>query len=86
MAVYVKSRTIDPKTQTYPLVKVSTYITNLSGDLLIDDPKNKSGLRKFPEYPIFNSKNVLMRIGRNGRYTMVSIKKINSISALILLH
>jgi hypothetical protein len=58
MAVYVKSRTIDPKTQTYPLVKVRTYITNLSGDLLIDDPKNKSGVKKFPEYPIFNSKNV----------------------------
>jgi hypothetical protein len=58
MAVYVRSRTIDPKTQTYPLVKVSTYITNLSGDLLIDDPKNKSGLKKFPDYPIFHSKNV----------------------------
>jgi hypothetical protein len=58
MAVYVMSRTKDPKTQTYPLVKVRTYITNLSGDLLIDDPKNKSGLKKFPDYPIFNSKNV----------------------------
>jgi hypothetical protein len=58
MAVYVRSRTIDRKTQSYPLVKVSTYITNLSGDLLIDDPKNKSGVKKFPEYPIFNSKNV----------------------------
>ncbi len=58
MAVYVRSRTKDPKTQTYPLVKVSTYITNLSGDLLIDDPKNKSGMKKFPEYSIFHSKNV----------------------------
>jgi 5S rRNA maturation endonuclease (ribonuclease M5) len=58
MAVYVRSRKIDPKTQTYPLVKVSTYITNLSGDLLIDDPKNKSGLKKFPDYPIFHSNNV----------------------------
>ncbi|MCX6243962.1 MAG: hypothetical protein NTU98_04590 [Bacteroidetes bacterium] len=58
MAVYVKSHKKDPKTQTYSLVKVRTYINNLSGDLLIDDPKNKSGLKKFPEYPIFNSKNV----------------------------
>jgi len=58
MAVYVRSRTIDAKTQTYPFVKVSTYITNLSGDLLIDDPKNKSGLKKFADYPIFHSKNV----------------------------
>ncbi len=58
MSVYVRSRTKDPKTQTYSLVKVRTNLTNLSGDLLIDDPKNKSGLNKFPEYPIFNSKNV----------------------------
>lgn len=58
MSVYVKSRTKDPKTQLYPLVKVRTNLTNLSGDLLIDDPKNKSGLKKYPEYPIFNSKNV----------------------------
>jgi hypothetical protein len=58
MAVYVRSRTKDPKTQQYPLVKVRTYITNLSGDLLIDDPKNKSGLKYYPDYPIFNSKNV----------------------------
>jgi len=58
MAVYVRSRTKDPKTQTYPFVKVRTYITSLSGDLLIDDPKNKSGLKKHPEYPIFTSKHV----------------------------
>jgi hypothetical protein len=58
MSVYVRSRTKDPKTQTYPLVKVATNLTNLSGDLLIDDPKNKSGLKKFPDYPIFHSKNV----------------------------
>ena len=58
MSVYVVSRTKDPKTQTYPLIKVSTNLTTLSGDLLIDDPKNKSGLKKFPDYPIFHSKNV----------------------------
>ncbi|MCX6246834.1 MAG: hypothetical protein NTW10_03785 [Bacteroidetes bacterium] len=73
MAVYVRSRTKDPKTQTYPLVKVRTNINNLSGDLLIDDPQNKSGLTYFPEYPIFNSKNVSSanwekRAVQNGAY------------------
>jgi hypothetical protein len=58
MAVYVRSRKKDPKTQTYRLIKVSTYITDLSGELLIDDPKNKSGLKDYPEYPVFTSKNV----------------------------
>jgi hypothetical protein len=60
MGVYVISRKKDPKTQTYPLVLVKTYITNLGGDLLIDDPHNKSGLKKYPEYPIFNSKNTAL--------------------------
>ena len=55
MGVYVVSRTIDPRTQSYPLVLAKTYITNLKGDLLIDDPGNKSGLKKHSEYPIFNS-------------------------------
>jgi hypothetical protein len=57
MAFYVRSRTKDPKTQQYPLVRVRTLINGLSGDLLIDDPKNKSGLKKFPQYPVFTSKN-----------------------------
>ncbi len=57
LVFYVKSKTWDPKTGTYPLVKVRTAITGLSGDLLIDDPKNKSGLKSPPEYPIFNNRN-----------------------------
>jgi hypothetical protein len=35
---------------------VKTAIRNLSGDLLIDHPNNKSGLKPMNEYPIFNSK------------------------------
>ncbi|HAG15900.1 MAG TPA: hypothetical protein DCG69_05165 [Bacteroidales bacterium] len=35
---------------------VQTAIRNLSGDLLIDHPSNKSGLEARTEYPIFNSK------------------------------
>jgi hypothetical protein len=57
MGFYVRSRTKDPKTQIYPMVKVRTYLTSLSGDLLIDDPKNKSGRKYLQEYPVFNSKN-----------------------------
>lgn len=37
------------------LVKVKNVIAELSGELLIDDPNNKSGLRDFPQYPIFTS-------------------------------
>ncbi len=37
------------------LVKVKNVISDLGGDLLIDDPNNKSGLKNFPTYPIFTS-------------------------------
>ncbi|MBE0662091.1 MAG: hypothetical protein IH597_06450 [Bacteroidales bacterium] len=39
------------------LERVKTVISNISGDLLIDDPNNKSGRKSFPRYPIFDSKN-----------------------------
>jgi hypothetical protein len=42
----------------YDLVDVKTVISDLSGDLLIDNPTNKNGLRHYAQYPIFNSKNV----------------------------
>jgi len=35
---------------------VQTALINLSGDILIDHPSNKSGLKPYKEYPIFNSK------------------------------
>ena len=35
---------------------IKTLIENINGDLLIDNPFNKSGVKSFPEYPIFNSK------------------------------
>ena len=39
------------------LVRIKTVIQAVTGDLRIDEPTNKSGLRKdsFPEYPIFKS-------------------------------
>lgn len=40
-----------------PILKpVKTVIQDVNGDLLIDDPFNKSGLQSLPEYPIINSK------------------------------
>ncbi len=40
--------------ERYP-VKVKNVISDLGGDLFIDDPNNKSGLKRLPNYPIFNS-------------------------------
>jgi len=55
MALYVRSKKMDPKTGQFPLVRVRTVLTQLSGELLIDDPKNKSGLKSPPEYPVFSN-------------------------------
>jgi hypothetical protein len=38
-----------------PLVRVQSVLENLSGKLIIDHPSNKSGLKSFPQYPIFYS-------------------------------
>jgi hypothetical protein len=35
--------------------KVRNVISDLGGNLYIDDPNNKSGLKSFPQYPIFSS-------------------------------
>ncbi|MCK5847551.1 MAG: hypothetical protein KAG84_08930, partial [Bacteroidales bacterium] len=40
----------------YDKKSVNTALVNLSGDLLIDHPSNKSGVKPYDEYPIFNSK------------------------------
>jgi hypothetical protein len=56
MGFYVISRNKNPITGKYTLVKVKTNITGVTGELLIDDPKNKSGLKPFPQYPLFISK------------------------------
>ena len=37
------------------LVKVKNVISDLGGDLFIDEPNNKSGLKRFPKYPVFTS-------------------------------
>jgi hypothetical protein len=38
-------------------VRVKNVIARLSGDILIDHPQNKAGLKSFPKFPVFNSKN-----------------------------
>ncbi len=41
----------------YPiLANIKNTIENVTGDLLIDKPNNKSSVKKFPKYPIFNSR------------------------------
>jgi hypothetical protein len=50
----VQSLTPDDYGQ-YPLVKVKTVIEDINGELLIDHPQNKSGVKGFAKYPVFNS-------------------------------
>jgi len=50
----VKSYTLNEYNRR-PLVQVKNVIQNLSGELLIDAPNNKSGLKDYPQYPIFSS-------------------------------
>ena len=38
------------------LVRVKSVIEGVSGDLSVDNPKNKSGLKHYPNYPILDSK------------------------------
>lgn len=37
------------------LAHIKNTVEIITGNLLIDDPNNKSGLKDYPEYPIFNS-------------------------------
>ncbi|MCE9539771.1 MAG: hypothetical protein K8R85_11205, partial [Bacteroidetes bacterium] len=50
----VKSREPDAYGE-FPLVKVKTVIEKINGNLEIDNPDNKSGVKPFPKYPILNS-------------------------------
>lgn len=52
-----KVDTVNKQTKRVERIRVKNVIAELSGDLLIDDPSNKSSIKKNPQYPIFNSKN-----------------------------
>lgn len=47
---------LDDQRTREELERVRTVISDISGDLLIDHPSNKSGRKKYPRYPIFDSK------------------------------
>ncbi len=55
----IQNTTIDSMVIYYPdlntnaLRKVQSVLSNTYGRILIDKPNNKSGLKNFPEYPIF---------------------------------
>ncbi len=55
MSVKVLAFTPD-KEGKRPLVRLKTVIQALKGDILVDYPTNKSGLKPYSQYPIFNSK------------------------------
>lgn len=57
MAFAVRDKKWDPVTGTYPLIKIRDVITQLGGELQIDDSTNKSGLKALVEYPIFINRN-----------------------------
>lgn len=50
-----KVRAFDDKEGEINFVDVKTVISNISGELYIDDPSNKNSLKEFPDYPIFKS-------------------------------
>ncbi|MEI7595454.1 MAG: hypothetical protein WCK02_06870 [Bacteroidota bacterium] len=52
----VKGTEVDPETGEPELVRVRTMIEGVTGDLLVDHPRNKSGVKRLAQYPIFNSK------------------------------
>ena len=56
LQMFVKSKTEFDKYGDPVLIPIQSPLHNIVGDLLIDKPFNKSGVKPSPEYPIFNSK------------------------------
>jgi hypothetical protein len=56
-SISFKVDTLSKKTRKVEQVQVKNVLANLSGELLIDAPDNKSGIKQLPQYPIFISKN-----------------------------
>jgi hypothetical protein len=52
----VEGDSIDVNTGKKQLATVKSVLQHITGDLMVDNPGNKSGLVDHPEYPIFNSK------------------------------
>ncbi len=57
MAMYVYAW--QPDINGYrPLIRVKNVVSDMSGELQIDDPANKSGSKSLKNYPIFESKDI----------------------------
>ncbi|NTW25519.1 MAG: hypothetical protein HGA37_12545, partial [Lentimicrobium sp.] len=56
-SISFKVDTISAKTKKIAQVTVRSVLANVSGELLIDEPSNKSGLKERPVFPVFISKN-----------------------------
>lgn len=70
----VKSFEKDAK-GNYPLRKVNSVVEDVGGRILIDHPTNKSGIRPFPEFPVFISeKDSYVYYDRDTAYPRNSFK------------
>jgi len=56
LQMHVKSKTEFDKYGEPVLIPVESPMHNIVGDLLIDKPFNKSGVKDSPQYPIYNSR------------------------------
>lgn len=55
LSLKVKAEDLDAYGRT-ALMNITSIIENMTGELLIDKPDNKSGREDYPEYPIFTSR------------------------------
>lgn len=55
MVFFVPDRKIPPDAPRKRFIKVSNVLSDLNGTLFIDDPTNKSGLKRKPLFPVFES-------------------------------
>jgi len=55
MGFYVRVPDPDGRGRKEKIVRINAVVENMNGYVLIDDPDNKSGLKTYPQYPIFTS-------------------------------
>ncbi|MEN8225136.1 MAG: hypothetical protein ABFS05_07215, partial [Bacteroidota bacterium] len=55
MSFFVRVPDTSRRARGDKLVRVQAVVENMNGFILIDDPDNKSGLKTYPQYPIFTS-------------------------------
>ncbi len=54
LSLKVKTEVLDAYGQI-SVLDISSMLEDMTGELLIDDPENKSGRKKIPSYPVFSS-------------------------------